>query len=100
MTQLFGEITVGTSEHVIAEKKRINVFPVPTQEILTFKCNTEDWGAYDLYLFNAAGKEVHRFMHVNTPEFTLSIPDLIPGIYFYRAIQKNNIHSGKIIVSR
>jgi len=78
----------------------LSIYPNPASSILHL--NFPDDANYELQIWNAVGREVLRINKLNQINATLNISNLLPGIYFIRAIDLKNpsrVLVNKIIVN-
>jgi hypothetical protein len=79
----------------LAIKNRVRVYPNPSKD--EFVVETEFPGQVDIMLYNGIGNPVYTEKIVLGKNYI--VPDLKPGVYFYRISQNNQtIQSGKILL--
>ena len=81
--------TIGLKEHV-ASKERIEVYPVPAEDIL----NVKALGKYKVSLYNLTGSKVLETTIENQGQIDVST--LKPGIYILRLLSGNQSRAAKI----
>lgn len=57
----------------------VNVFPNPASDHVNVYTNAD---RYHLEIYDVAGKLIHQFAHVNSPNTTIDISGIAPGTYF------------------
>lgn len=78
----------------VVDNRMVRVYPNPASQY--FVAETGEYGDCSLTLYNTVGEPV--FSKDLLSAKTRIVPDLKPGIYFYRISQNNQtIHSGKLL---
>lgn len=77
------------------DKKKIQIFPNPSSDIIQFYSPTLNLNNFHLSIFDVSGKIILKTDL--TDDQTINIADLQSGIYFYKLICDNEIQTGKII---
>lgn len=91
------------------ELKAISLYPNPTSDILYLESgeelsgifNCKDCAGYNLYIFDASGKQIQFESEVSGHKIAIHTENFIPGQYFI-AITKNNkvIYNNKFFIQR
>jgi len=74
-----------------------DVFPNPTKDIVHCRLSIID-GPFEVELYNVFGKLIKVLYESNKPEFTFTISDLSPGVYFIRLQVDDRFGIQKIII--
>lgn len=81
----------------------ITVFPNPANEKINIKLNLSEKSKVDIGLYDFEGSKIKTIENNNyekgTYENSLTVSEIIPGIYFLRFIINNHICTKKIIIS-
>jgi hypothetical protein len=76
-------------------QKSFNVYPNPAKGMLNV--SFESSGAARIQIFNVTGQMV-RSAEITSQKFTMDVRDLKSGVYMFRALQGNSIHTQKVIL--
>lgn len=91
-----GVMTVGVADAV--ESKNIQVFPIPSNEVLNIHITDLESKSYELKLLNAQGAVVHS-IKVGSGTNRIDISSFPSGIYFYSISQDHiTFKSGKTVI--
>jgi len=88
--------TVGIYPH--AKLQRIEAYPNPLREVITFDVKTDNLSSFQFELFDLLGNRMRSEIYSISP-FQVQRDQLIPGVYFYNISQSGQLlASGKLIV--
>jgi hypothetical protein len=91
---------VATNQPVISFKDDVRVWPNPASSQLSFAFSSSFHGKKCIRLFDMFGhliKEV--YLSVNSEDFTLSVNDMTPGLYFWEISCENGLSKrGRLII--
>lgn len=95
------DLTTGIDIIPIKEDSNFKIFPNPSSNILTIQNSKPTGKNYKISITDQLGKTVKEIQYEDTKEYSLSIEDLVDGIYFF-SIQKNRkqLFVQKIVVRK
>lgn len=85
-----------------SEKKAIEIYPNPTNEILHFNFNTSVMEQILIQIYTSKGQCVDSQL-LSGESCSINVAELSPGMYFYKAFRHNDnniVQQGKFIVQR
>ena len=77
---------------------KISVFPNPATDYIIFN-STAQFNNAEIIIYNLLGEEVKKNVSINDNNFKLELGNKERGIYFYTVKNRNNIFTGKIVIS-
>ncbi len=89
-------------------KQEISIIPNPFNEYTTFNFYLENESSVSISLFSYIGKQINIRSYSNLPsgnqtikwEISKEMPEIVPGIYFYKIQTDTNSFTGKIIYTK
>ncbi|MCY7362755.1 MAG: T9SS type A sorting domain-containing protein [Ignavibacteria bacterium] len=83
-------------------KNKIYVYPNPASNILYLKINANtSHENISITIYDLKGVVVKRFQNIiEQNDFSVSVNDLLPGIYFYKIVGENIFDQGAISIMR
>jgi outer membrane protein assembly factor BamB len=89
-SSLCSNFTIAIKENNETEKA-INVFPNPSNSLLTIKFINPENKNHTLFIYNALGQLIQKFDNISSSEITLEKNNLQAGLYFFHLQNKNTI---------
>jgi hypothetical protein len=74
------------------------VYPNPNSGQFSIQINATELDTYSLDIINSVGASVHHVEQLNESTLTLNTINLVPGVYYIRLNNNNNIITKKMIV--
>ncbi|MCK5856888.1 MAG: T9SS type A sorting domain-containing protein [Bacteroidales bacterium] len=68
----------------ISTRDAINVYPIPSKEIVNFEFDNRNSEEHSLSVYNALGQEVRKIGGVTSSKMKIEKASLLSGLYFYR----------------
>lgn len=82
------DLTTGIDILPIKEDAIFKIYPNPTSNLLIIRNSKPTGKKYKISITDQLGKTVKEIQYEDTKEFSLSIEDIVDGIYFF-SVQKN-----------
>lgn len=79
-------------------QQEINVYPNPTNGLITIADNRINGAACEITLSDISGKEIGSFRHIQRGNLTINLQDYPKGFCFLRARTESGIYTTKIIL--
>ena len=88
-------------DEIKPDEEDFNIYPNPADQFICFSGMPVNKD-YEVEIIDSRGRRVlAKFIPAFSGEFTLSLQNLDPGVYFYRLLdQKTNLKNGKLLLVR
>lgn len=97
--KLFSDLNTDSSTIVDGNDIKINVYPVPANDVLKYNIHTpDDLGISKISLYNVFGKLVFRNDFLPSSEGEIAVSELSSGVYLLKVTNGNALATKKIVV--